>query len=115
MASVQAKPRTGPEPNWNMIIADRMWVMLASTMVPVDLAGTARDGAFDDRRGDHLLVEDDGEALADVLAGNVAETPRTDAVEAESHHRLAGLRVEAGLGVGQHLAGDHRALLDQVA
>jgi hypothetical protein len=32
-----------------------------------DLARAAGDRLLDDRRGDHLIVEHDGEALADIL------------------------------------------------
>ena len=45
-------------------------------------------------RGDHLLVQHDGEAVPDILLGDVAELLGAHAVEAEIHVRLAGLRIE---------------------
>ncbi len=72
------------------------------------MPGAARDRAeLMHRRRDRLVVEDDGEALADVLRRGVAEAAGADAVEAEIDHRLAGLLVEALLRGDQHLAGHH--------
>ena len=41
-----------------------------------------------------LLVEHDGEAVADIVLGDVAEFARADTVEAEGDHDLAGLLVD---------------------
>ena len=66
-----------------------------------DLAGAAEDRLADHRRRDHLVVEHDGEGLADILAGDVAELPRAAGRQAEVDHRLVGALIEAGLRVGR--------------
>ena len=77
--------------------------------IAADLAGAAEDRLADDRRGDHLVVEHDGEGQADILLGHLAEALGAGGVEAEGHHRLAGALIEAGLRVDQVLAADqHR-------
>jgi len=48
MERVQANPRTGPEPNWNMISAARMVVTLASMMV---LMAREKPDSIDDSTG----------------------------------------------------------------
>ena len=86
-------------------------VSLASTVVmlpeictrppPISLA--------DHRRGHDLalalLEQQDGHALADVLARDVAEDARALGVQRQVHGRLLRLAVEAGLRVGEVLAG----------
>ncbi|MNE81653.1 hypothetical protein D3C80_1783180 [compost metagenome] len=49
MVSVQAKPRTGPAPNMNMISAATRVVRLASTIVPMALLKPASIEAMTDR------------------------------------------------------------------
>ncbi len=49
-----------------------------------DLAGAAEDRLADDRRRDDLVVEHDGEGLADMLLGEVAELARARLIEAEA-------------------------------
>ena len=78
-----------------------------------DLARAARDRTKNARRRDDLLIEHDGEGLADVLGRHLAELLAAPQVEAEIHHRLAGTLVEAWLGIGQVLALHHHALLDR--
>ena len=65
-------------------------------------------------RGDHLVVENDGKALADILGGDLAEDDGAVRVEAEADHRAAGLLVEARLGVGQILAAEFDVLVRAV-
>ncbi len=60
-----------------------------------DLAGAARDRLADDRRAQHLAVENDGEGAVDVLGGDIRELACTEAVETERNDRLIGPRVEA--------------------
>ena len=79
-----------------------------------DLARAAGDGSENARRRDHLAVEHDGERLADVGAGHLAEALAAAQVEAEVDDRLARALVEAGLRVGQVLALHHDALLDRI-
>jgi hypothetical protein len=65
-------------------------------------------------RGDGAaLDEDHGHGLADVLGGHVAHAPRALAVEVDEHRRRAGLLIEAGGGVGDLIAGDDDAALEQ--
>ncbi len=82
-----------------------------------NLHPAAADLGADHRRGDHfalaLFDQQDGHALADVLARHVLEDARAGGVQREVHRRFLGLVVEAGLGVGQTLAGQHHLLLDQ--
>ncbi len=54
----------------------------------LDDAGAAEDRLADHRRADHLVVEHDGEGLADILARRVGEAARADRIELEAHHRL---------------------------
>ncbi len=77
-----------------------------------DLARAASDWRQDARRGDHLVVEHDGEQSSDVLRGDLPELLRAADVEAEVDDRLAAALVEAGLRVGQILALHHDLLLD---
>ena len=55
-----------------------------------NLPGTAEDRLADHRRRDHLVVEHDGEGLADILLRHLGELARARGVEAEIDHRLAG-------------------------
>jgi len=70
----------------------------------------------DDRRRDHfalaLFEQQDGQALANVLAGDVLEDARTVGVKREVHRRFVRLAVEAGLGVVQLIAGQNDLALD---
>ena len=79
-------------------------------------AATADFGA-DDRCGDYfalaLLDEQDGHALADVFTGDVLEDARAGGVQREVHRWFMRLIVEAGLRVGQPVAGQRHLLLDQ--
>ncbi len=74
-------------------------------------AAPLRDGLADHRRADHLVVEHDGEELADIGAGRVGEAARARRIEGEGDHRRAVV-VEGGLRVGERVAADHDALLD---
>ena len=55
-----------------------------------NLAGAAEDRLADLRRRDHLVVEDDGKQLADILLRRLAEALGALGVEAEGNDRLAG-------------------------
>ena len=84
---------------------DREVVGLLDREVAGDLAGAAEDRLADHRRRDHLVVEHDGERPADVLLRHLGEPARAVGVEAEVDDRLAGALIEAGLRVGEVLAG----------
>src|SRR3546814_3604929 len=71
-----------------------------------DLAAAAGDRFADHRGAQHLAVEDDGEALPDILRRQVGEAPRALRVEAEIDDGLAGALIEAGLRVDQTVAAD---------
>ena len=60
-----------------------------------DLCIAAKDRLIDIRSGEDLVVEDDGEGLADILLRRSAEATRARGVELDLDVRLAGLRVEA--------------------
>src|SRR5207244_9825302 len=77
-----------------------------------DDAAAAEDRLADDRRADHLAVEDDREGFADILARRVAEFLAPDRVEFEADHRLVVL--EHGLRIDQRVAADHDALPDDI-
>ena len=79
-----------------------------------NLARAAEDRLADHRGRDHLVVEHDGERLADVFLRHGGEAARAVVVETEGDDRLAVALVEAGLGVGQVLARDDDALLDHI-
>jgi uncharacterized iron-regulated membrane protein len=68
-------------------------------------------------RGNHLalalLDQQDGHALADVVARDVLEDARAGRIERQVHRGFMRLVVEAGLRVGQAVAGQHHLLLDQ--
>ena len=65
-----------------------VWVV----KLPVIWPEPPRIGSLDHGRGDHLLVQHDGEAVADIVLGDVAELARAHAVEAEIHDRRCRLR-----------------------
>ncbi|SPU77177.1 Uncharacterised protein [Brucella suis] len=79
-----------------------------------DLAGAARDRLADDRRAQHLAVENDGEGAVDVLGGDIRELACTEAVETERNDRLIGPRVEARARIGEALAGKGDLILDRI-
>ena len=90
---------------------DRQAARLVHGEIAGDLAGAAGDGRADDRRRDDLAVEHDGERPADILGRDPPELLPAAQIEAEGDVGLAGLLVEALLGVDQVLAVDHHALL----
>ena len=73
-----------------------------------DLAGAAENRLVDARRADHFLVEDDGEGLADIVGGELAEAQRPLLIELEGDDRLVGARVKTRLGIAQICAVDSR-------
>ena len=77
-----------------------------------NLAGSAGDRFADDRRAQHLVVEHDGEGLADVLAGDLGKAIGAGAVEAEGDEWLMRVRIEADAGVGKTVARQFDAILD---
>ena len=82
--------------------------------VAADLARAAGDRLLDDRRGDHLVVEHDGEALADIRAEVISPKVMAPRV---SNWKLTterdGLLVEAGLRIDQRLAAERDVLVEQ--
>src|SRR3546814_13637863 len=91
---------------YEMRISDWSSDVCSSDLVAADLPGAAGDRLADHRCAQHLVVEDDGERAADVLAGHVAELAGAGAVEPERDDRLAGALVDAGARVGEMVAGD---------
>ena len=86
-------------------------VSLASAVVMrPEIWNAVAELAADHGRGDDLalalLEQQDRHPLADVLARDVAHDARALGVDRQVHRRLLGLAVEAGLGVGQALAGE---------
>ena len=79
-----------------------------------DLPRTAEDRLANDRRRNHLAVEDDGEGQAYILLRRPGEALGAGGVEAEGHDRLVGALVEAGLRVDEVLAAHQHLLLDHV-
>ena len=65
-------------------------------------------------RGNHLVVEDDGEQLADILLRCLSEALSALGIEAERHDRFAGALVERCLRVDEIFAGNDDAVLDQI-
>ena len=89
-------------------------VRLLDREVAGNLPRAAEDRLADHRRRDHLVVEHDRERAPDIFLRHLREAARAVDVELEADDRLAGALVEAGLRVGQILAGDHHALFDHV-
>ncbi len=79
-----------------------------------DLALAADDRLTDDRRGERLAVEDDGEGLADIGLRDFSELACAGGIEAERDDRLVRTLVEAGFGVGKAVAGNGDALFDGI-
>src|SRR5262249_50461615 len=79
-----------------------------------DLAASAQDRFANDGRGDHLVIEHDRKGPPDILLGDLREFARPGGVEFEGDDRLAGALIEAGLCVGEFLAGDDHPLLEQI-
>src|SRR3546814_11675575 len=69
----------------------------------------ARDFAADDRGGNHLALavfnQHDSHALADVVAGHIAENARAFGVERKVDRGLLGLRIASRLSVLEIFAG----------
>ena len=80
--------------------------------VPFDDAGVV-DLAVDDRRGDDLVVEHDGQAPVHVGAGEIAELARTVRRQREADVRLAELPL-LHAGVLEVGAGDRNGLANRV-
>ena len=83
------------------------WLALSTVKLPRDLRLAAEDRLVDVRRREHLVVEDDRERLADILLRHPAEAAAPAVLKRDGDDRPAVL-VEALLGVGQLVAGDHR-------
>src|SRR5207237_5666406 len=76
-----------------------------------DDAAAAADRALHDRRADDLVVELDGQPLADVLARRRAEGTAACGIEGEADDRPAALLLlEGRLGVVEILAAHNHAL-----
>src|SRR5690606_8759301 len=71
-----------------------------------NLAGAAEDRLADLRSRNHVIVEDDGEQLADILLRRLAKTLRSLRIEAERYDGFVGALVERRLRVDEVLAGD---------
>ena len=122
--SIESWPRPGPTVRSSMMVSGAGSAPARSRMARSfaccdgeaagNLAGAAEDRLADHRRRDHLVVEHDREGPPDILLRRLREAARAVGVEAEGDDRLAGALVEAGLRVGQVLAGHHDALLDQI-
>ncbi len=69
-----------------------------------DLAVTAWDFRTDDWRRNHLIVEDDGEWLANVFPRNARESRRAFAIQFKHDGRLAALVVKTCIGIRQIVA-----------
>ncbi len=101
--------RQGAGPQQNGKIVGRLNGEIAG-----NLPRAAEDGLADHRRRDDLVVEHDGERLADILPGRLGEFACAARVEAEADDRFVVALVEARLGVDQIGAGHQYALFDDV-
>ena len=120
-ASIKSWPRPGPTVRSSTIVSlagnapgaeqDREIVGLVDREIAGDLACAAGDRRTDDRRRDDLAVEHDRERAADAIGRDPPEPLRPPEIEFEGYVRLAGLLVEALLGVDQVRAVDHDPLL----
>ena len=79
-----------------------------------DLPGAAKDRLADHGRGDHLIVEDDGERLIHVILGEIAELARTGVIEAKRNHRFVGAAVEGRLRIDQLIAAHDRGFAQKL-
>ena len=70
-----------------------------------DLGPAGRDALADDRRGVHVAVQHDGQSLAHVGFGEVAERLATARVELERHVGLAGVLVDRDARGGEIATG----------
>ncbi|MBS1140190.1 MAG: hypothetical protein H6R13_1643 [Proteobacteria bacterium] len=81
-----------------------------------NLDAAATNFGADDRRGNDfalaLFDEQDGHALVDVLAGHILEDAGAGGVQGQVDGGFLSLVVEAGLGIGQAVAGQHDLLFD---
>jgi hypothetical protein len=78
-----------------------------------DLARTTGDRLVDDRRGDHLVVEHDGKALADIARGDFAKGDGAARVELEADDRDTLLLVIGRLGINERLAAERHVFIDK--
>src|SRR5690606_31768806 len=77
-----------------------------------DDAAAAQDRLADDRRADHLVVEDDRERLSDVLARDLGEAAGAGGIELEADDGLVVL--ERRLRVHELLAAENDALAQHI-
>ena len=76
--------------------------------IPRNLARAAADRFVDRRRGQHLVVQQNGESLPSVLAADPAENSRAFAIEREGEYEFTGLRIGGRICARQVLAGKAR-------
>ncbi len=76
-------------------------------------AGPARDMALDHRRANDLVIQHDGERIANICGGVITELTRARWVEPERHRRPPVL-IEIRLRIDQFLAGHNRPLFEDV-
>ena len=92
---------------------DREIVGLLHREAAGDLARAAGDGAEDARGRNHLVVEHDGERLADIGRRHLAKPLAAANIELEIHHGLGGPLVKARLGIREILALHHDLLFNR--
>jgi hypothetical protein len=89
--------RAGPQQNTEFI-------SLFDGEVAGNLSCATENGRPDDRGGQHLAIQDDGERLAYVFARGVRKTAGARGVEAKVHHGVLRLHINARLGADQIFA-----------
>src|SRR2546428_583488 len=78
-----------------------------------DLPAAAADRRADDRRGDDLVIQHDGEVLPDVRRGKLLERLGARPFELEVDDRLPGILVEPRLRIGEVGAGQDDLLFQR--
>ena len=93
---------------------DRKIVRAFDRKASGNLARATQNRFTYDRRGDHLIVEDDGKRLAHILLSDLSKFARARCVETKRHNRFVRALVEAGLCVREIAPRYEDALFDQI-
>ena len=88
---------------------------LLSRKTAADFAAAAGNDAANHWRGNHLIVENDGQGSADVVPGYLTKQLGSLAIELEGDHRLASVGAEGHLRITDTLTCHGYAAFESVA
>src|SRR5687767_7057594 len=86
---------------------------LFNSKVSGDDAAAAWDCSINDGCANHFIIQNNGERLSNVTAGNLCKFATTECIEAECHIR-AMILVKAGLRINEVLTAEKHLLLNSI-